>query len=117
MNWYMEVMRKYAEFSGRATRQEYWMFVLINFLIAFAIGFVEGLAGSTGVLSLLYALAVFIPSLAVLVRRLHDSGKSGWWVLIAFVPLLGAVVLLIFAVLPSDSAENEFGPHPALSPA
>lgn len=117
MNWYMEVLRKYAEFSGRATRQEYWMFVLVNFLIAFAIAFIEGMAGSTGVLSMVYALAVFIPSLAVLVRRLHDTGKSGWWVLIAFIPLAGAIVLLIFAVLPSDSNENQFGPYPVLTPA
>lgn len=117
MNWYIEVLRKYAVFSGRASRQEYWMFVLINFLIAFGLGSIEGLVGLPMVLSLVYGLAVLIPGLAVLVRRLHDTGRSGWWVLILLVPLVGAVVILIFAVLPSESTDNSFGPIPQGAPA
>jgi uncharacterized membrane protein YhaH (DUF805 family) len=117
MNWYLEVLKKYAVFSGRAHRTEYWMFSLINFLIAFGLGFLEGALGGEGVLSIVYALAVFLPSLAVLVRRLHDTGRSGWWVLIGLIPLAGAIVLLVFAVLDSEPNANAYGANPKLVPA
>ncbi len=112
MNWYLEVLRKYAVFDGRARRKEYWMFALFNFIIAFVLGFIEGLVGGPGVIGLVYSLAVFIPALAVTVRRLHDTNRSGWWVLIAFVPLIGAIVLLVFMVLDSQPGENRFGANP-----
>ncbi|GAB6094188.1 hypothetical protein JCM14469_04400 [Desulfatiferula olefinivorans] len=112
MNWYIEVLKKYAVFSGRARRMEYWMFVLFNFIIAVVIGFVEGFVGSPGFLSMIYSLAVLIPSIAVSMRRLHDIGRTGWWLLIAFVPLIGAVVLLVFMVLDSQPGSNAYGPNP-----
>ncbi len=112
MNWYLEVLKKYAVFEGRSRRKEYWMFFLFNFIISFVLGFVEGLVGGPGILYLIYALAVFIPGLAVTVRRLHDIGKSGWWILIGIVPLIGAIVLLIFAVMDSQPGDNEYGPNP-----
>lgn len=112
MNWYMEVLKKYAEFNGRARRTEYWMFFLFNLIISFVLGFIEGLMGGAGIIGMLYALAVLIPGIAVSVRRLHDTDRSGWWLLIAFVPLVGAIVLLVFMVQDSNPSANEHGDNP-----
>ena len=121
MYWYLEVLRKYAVFSGRSRRKEFWMFSLINAVIAFGLAFIDVALGldfgsdfraSSGVLGSLYSLGVFVPSLAVTVRRLHDTGRSGWWVLISFIPLVGLIVLLIFMVQDSKDGENEHGPNP-----
>ena len=112
MNWYLEVLKKYAVFEGRARRTEYWMFFLINIIIAFAIGFIEGLLGSPGVVGIIYSLGVLIPGIAVAVRRLHDTDRSGWWLLIGFIPLIGAIVLLIFLVQDSTPDQNSYGSNP-----
>ena len=117
MKWYIEVMRKYAVFSGRARRQEYWMFVLFNVIIAVVLSIIEGMAdsdseGSRSTLTTLYVLAVLIPSLAVGVRRLHDTGRSGWWMLIGVIPIVGAIVLLIFIIQDSQLMDNQYGPNP-----
>ena len=101
MNWYIKVLKNYAVFSGRAQRTEYWMFVLFNFIITLALGFVESAINNPGVLTGLYSLAVLIPGLAVLFRRLHDTGRSAWWLLIFFIPVIGAIVILVFLVLGS----------------
>lgn len=107
MNHYVEVLKKYAVFSGRASRAEYWYFVLINFVVSFLIGFISrlvGLADSSGqsILSNIYSLAVLVPSIAVGVRRLHDVGKSGWFLLIPFYNLY----LLIIA---GTAGDNKYG--------
>lgn len=116
MNWYIEAFKKYAVFDGRARRKEYWMFILFNCIIvsvlAVAVGEIYESTGSLFALSVLYSFAVLIPSLAVSVRRLHDTGRSGWWLLIYFVPFMGFIVLLIFAVLDSQAGENQYGPNP-----
>ena len=112
MNWYLEVLKKYAVFSGRARRKEYWMFFLFNVIILFVLGFVEGFAGSAGIVSMLYSLGVLIPSIAVSVRRLHDTDRSGWWLLIGLVPLIGAIVLLVFMFQDSKPDENQYGSNP-----
>ena len=119
MNYYIDcITKKYVCFSGRARRKEYWMFALFNFIAALIVGFIGGfLAGATDVsafafLSPIYGLAVLLPSFGVLIRRLHDSGKSGWWWLISFVPFVGAIVLLVFLCLDSQPGENRFGPNP-----
>jgi uncharacterized membrane protein YhaH (DUF805 family) len=117
MDWYMKVMKNYVGFSGRARRREYWMFTLFNLIAAILIAVIDNVLGTTtatglGMLGLLYALLVFLPSLAVCVRRLHDTGRSGWWVLIALIPLLGAIVLLVFMVLDGNRGNNEYGPDP-----
>lgn len=117
MNWYLEVLKKYAVFSGRARRTEFWMFTLVNIAVSMLLAFVDNSFGMTvsygvGMLSSLYGLAVLIPSLAVAVRRLHDTGRSGWWWLISLVPLIGAVVLLIFAAQDSQPGSNKYGPNP-----
>lgn len=109
MKWYLAVLKKYAVFSGRASRTEYWMFVLFTFLISLALSMLEGLFSDTSILSGLYSLAVLIPSLAVAVRRLHDSSKSGWWLLIAFIPIIGVFVLLAFMIMDSTPGKNAFG--------
>ena len=120
MNWYVEVLKKYAVFEGRAGRQEFWMFVLFNLIISLALGIADAILGtrigtgssSTGVLGGLYSLAVLIPSLAVTVRRLHDTGRSGWWWFIGLVPFVGWIVLLVFMVLDGDAGANTYGPDP-----
>src|SRR5438105_5639572 len=96
MDWYMAVLRKYAEFSGRARRREYWTFALISFLIGCALGVIGALVHGLAFLSWVYSLAVLVPSIAVSVRRLHDTGRSGWWLLIGLIPLIGFIVLLVF---------------------
>lgn len=121
MNWYLAVINKYADFSGRARRKEYWMFFVINVLISFAIGIIGAvIGGKDGLFTLslptLYSLFIFIPSLAVLVRRLHDTGRSGWWILISLVPFIGALVLFVFTILDSDPNSNSYGPNPKLAP-
>jgi uncharacterized membrane protein YhaH (DUF805 family) len=114
MEWYLKVIRNYVGFQGRARRKEYWMFFLFNVIIAFVIGFVEGLLNLPQVLSTLYSLAIFLPSLAVGVRRLHDTGRSGLWLLIVFIPLIGFIILLVFFC--EDSKENnQYGPNPKLA--
>ncbi len=122
MYWYFKALRKYADFNGRAGRKEYWLYVLFNVIISLILSGLDEVAGLTtissgglGPLYGVYSLAVLIPSLAVTVRRLHDVGKSGWWLLLAFVPLLG-VILLIFLALAGEAGRNEYGDDPRSSP-
>ena len=112
MNWYLGCWKKYAEFSGRARRQEFWMFVLFNFLVGVAVGIVEAILGTGGSLCGLYNLAVLIPYIAVTARRLHDTDRSGWWQLIALIPLIGFIILLVFLCSDSKPGENRFGANP-----
>ena len=112
MNWYLEARKKYAVFSGRARRTEYWMFMLFNVIAGIILGIVDAILGTGGVLGAIYALAVLIPGLAVSVRRLHDTSRSGWWLLIAFVPIVGAIVLLVFSLQDSTPGPNAYGPNP-----
>jgi uncharacterized membrane protein YhaH (DUF805 family) len=112
MSWYLAVLKKYAVFSGRARRREYWMFFLFNFLISFGLGFIEGAIGIPGIISFLYCCAVIIPGLAVCVRRLHDTGRSGWWFFIAFVPIAGGIILLVLLLLDSTPGDNQYGINP-----
>lgn len=118
MSWFLEAMKKYATFEGRARRKEYWYFVLFCCLAAIALAIVDGIAGTfdeeaeIGLFSGLFILGTLVPSIAVLVRRLHDTNRSGWWVLINLVPVVGALVLLVFAVQDSQPGGNRFGPNP-----
>jgi uncharacterized membrane protein YhaH (DUF805 family) len=88
------------------------MFVLFNIIIALVLGFIEGLFGGPGIIANIYSLAVLIPGIAVSVRRLHDTSRSGWWLLIALVPLVGSIVLLVFMVQDSNPESNLYGPNP-----
>jgi len=118
MNWYLQVLKKYADFNGRARRKEYWMYTLFNLIFIIIAGSADNLMGITfngfpyGPIYLLYALAVIIPGLAVSVRRLHDIGKSGWMILVAFIPLVGIIWLLVLYCTDSQPGTNEYGPNP-----
>ncbi|WP_028113236.1 DUF805 domain-containing protein [Ferrimonas kyonanensis] len=121
MNWYLTVLKKYAVFRGRARRREYWFFVLFNVLIAIALALVDTSMGTfdpetgTGLLGALYSLAVLIPTLAVAVRRLHDTDRSGWWLLLLLIPIVGVIVLLVFMALSGQHGANEYGGDPRQS--
>jgi uncharacterized membrane protein YhaH (DUF805 family) len=108
MEWYLVVLKKYAVFNGRARRKEYWMFFLFNVIICFALGFIMGLAHSpSGANTLvdIYQLAILIPSIAVGVRRMHDTDHSGWWIIVP-------IVNLVFACTEGTPGENRFGEDP-----
>ena len=120
MNYYADVIKKYAQFSGRARRKEYWMFVLINAIISCVISCIDNLAGFTistgtsqiGILSLIYALFVLVPSLAVSVRRMHDIDKSGWTILLGLIPIVGTIILIVYACKAGTVGENKYGADP-----
>lgn len=118
MNWYLYVLKNYATFSGRARRKEYWMFFLSNVLISLGLGVLDVVAGTysveyeTGLFSGLYSLLVLIPSIAVSVRRLHDTNRSGWWIVISLIPIIGVLVLFVFTCLDSQPGTNRFGANP-----
>ncbi|MDR1485622.1 MAG: DUF805 domain-containing protein [Planctomycetaceae bacterium] len=117
---YINVLTKYVDFTGRAGRREYWLFVLANLLIGFFLGLMLGTvsgaagvpAGSLSWIINVYQLAVLLPSIFVGVRRLHDTGRSGWWLLIVFIPIIGALILIVWYVQDSDSGSNQYGPRP-----
>ena len=118
MSWYLEALKKYAVFHGRSRRAEYWYFVLFNLIVAIVLAGIDALLGTfssaqnIGLLSGIYSLAVLIPTLAVTFRRLHDIDRSGWWILINLVPLIGTIVLLVFALMDGTPGDNRYGPNP-----
>src|ERR1035437_3798699 len=126
MNYYLKVLKDYAVFSGRARRSEYWMFLLFNIIFGVIAMVIDNLLGLRitmtirdtsqmlpyGYVYLAYALAVFIPGLAVSVRRLHDVGKSGWFFFIVLIPLIGAIWLIVLFCTDSIPEENEYGANP-----
>ena len=125
MNWYLKVLHQYADFSGRARRKEYWMFTLFHFIIivllAFIIGFTaDDLDSPQGIswifigLLAVYFFGTLIPSLAVTVRRLHDTGKSGWFYLLNFIPYVGRFIVLIFTCMDSEHKTNKWGKNPKI---
>jgi uncharacterized membrane protein YhaH (DUF805 family) len=122
MNWFIEVVKKYAVFTGRARRKEYWFYVLFYLIFALIIGIVDAMIFgvdpglSTGPLGTIYVLALLIPSLAVGVRRLHDTSRSGWWMLLLLLPVIGPIILLVFFVLDSTPGTNAYGPNPKEAP-
>lgn len=112
MQWYLKVLKNYVGFQGRARRKEYWMFVLISTIISIVLTTLESMLDIYSFLSGLYSLAILLPSLAVGVRRLHDTGRSGWWLLISFIPLIGAIILIVFMCQDSQEFDNQYGPNP-----
>lgn len=120
MNEYLNVVtRNYVNFAGRARRREYWMFVLINLVISAVLSILDQVlfgrmndGAGMPVLAGIYGLSVLLPSLGVGVRRLHDTGRSGWWLLLSLIPLIGALVLLVFYVQDSQPGANKWGPNP-----
>jgi len=114
MEWYIGVIKKYAVFSGRARRKEYWMFFLFNLII----GAVFGILGKIipgpfiTIISSIYSLALLVPGLAVMFRRLHDTNRSGVCILLGLIPLVGAIILIVFAVQEGTPGDNQYGPNP-----
>ena len=116
IKWYKYVvLQNYANFNGRASRSEFWWFVLANFIISIILGYVDRSIG-TQFISTLYGLAVLIPGIAVSVRRLHDIGKSGWNLLWGLIPIIGAIILIIWYVKESYPEENQYGQVPSTIP-
>jgi len=124
MNWYLKVLKQYADFSGRARRKEYWMFTLFNVIIIIALFFANFIMGRLfypipsfigmilTIIFYCYPLAILIPSLAVCVRRLHDIGKSGWYYLIGLIPFVGEIILFVWFCQDSQAGQNQWGANP-----
>ena len=118
MNWFLEVLKKYAVFDGRARRKEYWFFYLFYFIFMIGLMIIDGVTGSLsedaglGLLSGIFVLAMIIPGIAVGIRRLHDTDRSGWWLLISLVPLIGGIWLIVLLVLDGTAGSNQYGPDP-----
>lgn len=117
MNWYLAVLKNYAGFSGRARRTEYWMFFLFNLIITLVLDAIGMAIKQGSLLGGIYGLAVLIPGIAVAVRRLHDTGRSGWWLFIGLIPIVGTIVLIVFMATEGQPGDNEYGPNPKLAPA
>ena len=111
-NWKLVVLERYAKFDGRAGRAEFWWFVLANFLVYIVLAILLQISGIFLILELLYALAMLIPSIAVAIRRLHDTDKSGWLLLIGLVPFIGAIILIVFYAMEGTKGPNQYGPGP-----
>ena len=118
MDWYLKVLKQYADFNGRARRKEYWMFFLFNMIFAALASLIDFSAGTanfvsgSGLFQNIYSLVVLVPGLAVAVRRLHDVGKSGWMLLLALIPLIGAIWLLVLMATDSKEGTNKWGENP-----
>lgn len=109
MHWYIDAFKKYAVFSGRSTREAFWMFVLFDIMFTFILSFIDGIASSkTEILSTLYFLFTFIPYIAIWIRRMHDIGRSGWWMLVP-------IVNFIFLLIESEQGRNKYGPPPRMA--
>lgn len=118
MNWYLKVLSQYADFEGRARRKEFWIYLLIYVVVLMGLVLLDKMIfgsseGSMGWLTLIYIFATALPSLAVQVRRLHDIDKSGWWILIQLVPLIGWLWFLVLLCMAGTDGDNEYGPAPS----
>ncbi|MEJ8641492.1 DUF805 domain-containing protein [Streptomyces sp. MS1.HAVA.3] len=112
MNYYLDVLKKYTVFSGRARRQEYWMFFLFNLAAVIVVAILDAVLGTSPWLYALYFLGTFLPNLAVTVRRLHDTGKSGWWIFIGAVPLVGFIWMIVLLATEGNDQPNAYGLNP-----
>ncbi len=118
MQWYIDVLKKYAVFDGRARRKEYWMFVLFNVITSIILGIVDRIIGTdygssgSGMLSSIYSLAVLLPTIGVAIRRMHDTNRSGWWILINLIPCIGWIWFIVLAAQEGGVGDNQYGPDP-----
>lgn len=114
IGWWKKVMlENYANFSGRARRAEYWWAYLINIVIAVVLFIIGALLGDAGIiLPVLFLLGALLPMIGSMVRRLHDTGKSGWWYFVSFVPFVGGIILLVFLATDGERGPNQYGPSP-----
>ena len=118
MRWYLRALRNYAVFSGRARRKEYWFFLLFTLVFTIVMALIDQVLGTydegtgIGLLTGLYEVAMIIPGLAVSVRRLHDTSRRGWWLLLSLIPIVGGIIVFVFMVLPSRRGANRYGLDP-----
>jgi uncharacterized membrane protein YhaH (DUF805 family) len=118
MNYYKDAFRKFTDFNTRASRAEYWYFVLFNSIIGIVLGIATTVIGFMvkspiiPAIPFLYSLAIIIPAFALSVRRLHDTNRSGWWILISFIPIIGLFVFLYFTIEQGDEGDNQYGTNP-----
>ena len=120
MNWFLKAFKQYVVFSGRARRKEYWMFVLFMFIFGLIAIALDNILDITfqfpgvyyGPIYIIFGLVMFLPNLGVSIRRLHDTGKSGWFIFIGLIPLIGAIWLLVLMFTDSQPGENSYGPNP-----
>ncbi len=116
MNWYIGVLKNYVGFSGRARRQEFWMFALISGIISIILNVIQIMIGMEIMwLSFIYSLAILLPNIAVTVRRLHDTDRSGFWAFLMLLPFIGWIILFVFACQNGTSGTNRFGNDPKYS--
>ena len=120
MNWYLKVLKQYADFKGRARRKEYWMFLLFNMIFACLAGIIDNITGLSGEAPIgpiygIYTLAMLIPIIAVSVRRMHDIGKKGTMLLVGLIPVIGGIWLFLLLIKDSESTENDYGINPKLA--
>lgn len=114
MEYFTDALKQYANFTGRATRKQYWMFILFYVIFYIAAVVVDAILGIMAVTTI-YILGLLVPSIAIAARRLHDTGRTGWWQLLLLIPLIGAIVLLVFLVQDSGP-DNQHGPNPKAAP-
>jgi uncharacterized membrane protein YhaH (DUF805 family) len=107
----------YVKFDGRASRPAYWWWFLFAILVAICASIIDAAIGSFGVISGIAGLALLLPGLSVAIRRLHDTDRTGWWILIGLIPLVGFIVLLVFYLREGDAGENRYGPPPVAGTA
>ncbi|MED4534926.1 DUF805 domain-containing protein [Metabacillus fastidiosus] len=112
MQWYLKVLKNYIVFKGRARRKEYWMFFLIDLIISTVLERIETVGEFDPLLSVPYHLATLLPYFAVATRRLHDTGRSGWWFLIGLIPIIGIIILIVFLCQDSEPNSNKYGSNP-----
>lgn len=113
MEWYLTVIKNYTGFTGRAHRQEYWMFILVNAIVCIVLNIIQMIIGlELPYLTMLYSLALLLPNIAVCMRRLHDIDRTGWWLLMMLLPIIGWIVLLVFYCQPGTAGANRFGEDP-----
>jgi uncharacterized membrane protein YhaH (DUF805 family) len=119
MNYYINALKNYAVFDGRETRKSYWMFILFNLVIVAVLSFIDSFIGGEelNILTTIYGLAVLLPTIGIAVRRLHDTERSGWWLLISFVPLVGAIILIVLLALPTKGTGASVAPTTRAEPA
>ncbi len=115
--WKVVVLQRYAQFAGRAGRAEFWWFTLANFIVSVILSLLAQASGIFWVLSTVYSLALIVPSIAVGIRRLHDTTKSGWWLLLWFLPIVGWIILIVFFATQGNPGENQYGAVPPSEPA
>lgn len=118
MQWYIDVLKKYAVFDGRSRRKEFWMFTLFSFIASLILAAIDRLIGTTynndtsGILQSIYGLAVLLPTIGVGIRRMHDTNRSGWWILIALIPCIGWIWFIVLAAQDGNAGDNRYGPDP-----